>query len=1259
MKHCQRYAVRALCSLAGMLFAASAFAEIDFTDYAMRIDFTVSGDYSDVSDFPVLVRLSEGSPVGFSYSFCAEDGSDIRFFDRNGTVSYPYEIDTWNIFGESLVWVRLPSAAKDATFTMCYGRSGQSSASDGAAVWSDYVGVWHMGETYVAATAGSGLSHDSTANGLDASPTNGGSGDLTQMVSAEGVVGNARVNATSNTSKGNYLSVASYDSLGVGNAFTISGWFKATTVNGYPRLWSRKTSHTSSDGWEIENANGNAKKFSARGASSTAITLTTPTYQNAWLHIALVYNGTTLTAYANGNPCGSGTIAAAADNGLPLSFGNNSNGSERSFPGLYDEIRLSKGVKSAERIAAEYAAMSDSSFLSASDAVPTSPDMPVIDSASVVWNGGTEVSVTLESGRGTAAAIFTDIDTSDIYTVSFATEIDATAASQTQAFPIDATDLPLGRIYTWKVVVSNATLGHSASYNDGSLYYSGASDATVRYVSADGDDSNDGMLLSTAMASIQHAIDDLGAGGGTVRLLDSASPYVLTTTVSNGYPVAVVGCPVNGGDVVVSGNNSIRPFILDNAEAKISNLTVRDGYAPSGTMGGLVWIKGNGGIVEDCVLDHGRSTAAYNNKGGGIGMSAGRVSRCVIKNCDIVSHQFARGSAIYASGGLVEDCLIRLNTCRVYSGSVYLAGTATLLNCTVTENTGSDNADVCVNSANASVVNCAIFGNVATTDTTGYGHVWRSHPERFFNCAADAEIEGGTNCIEAENGGFKNAAAGDFRITSASPCLDAGTDRVTYGAVSTTDLAGNPRSVDAVDIGCYENQKDEPEVTIGAASGTFLMPCSVQVQSAVSGLSGDKSYRWTLTNVTTGAEPIVFEDAGATLSAANLAAGIYDVALTVSSGGESYSAVTKAGLFQVAPTDVYASAENANAQFPYETPETAAATIHAAVDAAIDGTTVHVLKGTYSATSDISMAKSISVIGETGDPTDAIVSGTSGARAFYLNNSGAVVANLTLSGSSWANGKTVCVEGQGGVVSNCVIQSEAYNANWGTCGMAYGVNALFTHCVFRGYCRVSTGDNPAGGVAIKLAGTSRLENSIITNITTATDRGNGHVVAALGHSSVVNCTIAASVMPNPTSTGLNIDGTSAATNCVVCGVVATVPVYEYIDNGDGTVTTNQVETLYPAAPWSGTAANFVNCATDGDAAINGTCLRIAEGAKFFNDYANGDYTPKAGGPLVNAGAEYDDMASVDLAGKKRKVGKFVDIGCFECQKTKGFLLFVR
>ena len=63
--------------------------------------------------------------------------------------------------------------------------------------------------------------------------------------------------------------------------------------------------------------------------------------------------------------------------------------------------------------------------------------------------------------------------------------------------------------------------------------------------------------------------------------------------------------------------------------------------------------------------------------------------------------------------------------------------------------------------------------------------------------------------------------------------------------------------------------------------------------------------------------------------------------------------------------------------------------------------------------------------------------------------------------------------------------------------------------------------------------------------------------------------------------------------------------------------------------------------------------------EFFKDYANGDYTPKVDGLITDAGAVYEGMSALDLAGLPRKKGRGVDIGCFECQKTKGFLLFVR
>ena len=100
--------------------------------------------------------------------------------------------------------------------------------------------------------------------------------------------------------------------------------------------------------------------------------------------------------------------------------------------------------------------------------------------------------------------------------------------------------------------------------------------------------------------------------------------------------------------------------------------------------------------------------------------------------------------------------------------------------------------------------------------------------------------------------------------------------------------------------------------------------------------------------------------------------------------------------------------------------------------------------------------------------------------------------------------------------------------------------------------------------------------------------------------------------------------------------------------------TNRIDGALCRPVW-GRPANFLNGATDADIAglgfPEGTVTGTAE--SFFKDYANGDYTPASGGPLYNAGANYDyeGMASVDLAGRKRLNGSKIDIGCYEAMST--------
>ena len=307
---------------------------------------TVSYAGTPAADVPVLLRISEDAIDGFQYADVTETGFEC--VDGNGNI-LPWEIDTWDTTGESLLWVKLPSYADGATVTVRYGGAFANARPAASEVWSGYVGVWHMSEA-------SGSVADATGHNLDATPM----GNTENSIAlSDGPVGNARQTATS-AEKG-YLSIPDYNSFGLGGTFTMSGWVRLTACTAYPRLFSRKAYYTDTNGWEMEMSNGSLTTFGARGSgNSPSYSGTFGTALNTdWTHVVLAYSDATLTVYQNGVQVKTGEITPATDNGLPLSIGCNSNGSETYAQGAFDECRLMIGAASADRIAAEYAAMTN------------------------------------------------------------------------------------------------------------------------------------------------------------------------------------------------------------------------------------------------------------------------------------------------------------------------------------------------------------------------------------------------------------------------------------------------------------------------------------------------------------------------------------------------------------------------------------------------------------------------------------------------------------------------------------------------------------------------------------------------------------------------------------------------------------------------------------------------------------------------------------------------------------------------------------
>ena len=362
-----------LATLLGSALFADALPQPTGFAFAKGAKFTVAGytnangtARSKLENFPVLVRLAEDSPSDFAYNDLQypSTGADLCFVDM-ATNSLPFEIDTWNASGESLIWVRLPSMTNGTEFVMCWGGGASGKSVCNESPFSGYVGVWHM-------SAASGTVADSSGNGFAASPS--GPAAATACVAVTGLVGNGRQCSTDlGAAKLSYLSVPSYDSKSVGDTFAISGWVSIgsgqTGSDNDARLFSRKENYQNTHGWEV--LWKTSDEIHVRGAASgDNIKVTGRVYAgNGWKHVFIVYDGKNSVFYENGAQKGSKTGGTAAtENGRPLAIGGYANDNGSQLLGSVDECRLLDAVPSADWVKAEYDSMNDAAFLTAGEA---------------------------------------------------------------------------------------------------------------------------------------------------------------------------------------------------------------------------------------------------------------------------------------------------------------------------------------------------------------------------------------------------------------------------------------------------------------------------------------------------------------------------------------------------------------------------------------------------------------------------------------------------------------------------------------------------------------------------------------------------------------------------------------------------------------------------------------------------------------------------------------------------------------------------
>ena len=351
-------------------------SSLDWTKYSHKFKVTFSGyaGSETLTDFPVLVKISESGISGFRYADCKRPGDadwrflDLRFADESGNL-LASEVDTWDTNGVSLVWVKVPSLTKATKITAYYGWDFAPVVDDPKAVWANgYVGVWHLNEasTPLAESSGMATPFVIPAGTQDRTTyaTNGVAGGKAVSFDNERYSElHARLEATDDP-----------DLRGLTN-FTVECWTYQTRYRGTGendaniignwlnwRLYQEATGAVCCR-WLRVNDEGTTSN-SVFSAKSPALPL------NEWTHSTFVRNFTgessaNGTMYLNGGSSvktQSESNAKATGSGSEVNHNLGSGGGVRIFPGSIDEVRVSNVARSADWVQASHDTVAESSF---------------------------------------------------------------------------------------------------------------------------------------------------------------------------------------------------------------------------------------------------------------------------------------------------------------------------------------------------------------------------------------------------------------------------------------------------------------------------------------------------------------------------------------------------------------------------------------------------------------------------------------------------------------------------------------------------------------------------------------------------------------------------------------------------------------------------------------------------------------------------------------------------------------------------------